>query len=43
MEFHEKLSDIVQKYNPELVDKLNQVQVLDRKATPLLEDNKDNN
>lgn len=43
MEFHDKLSDIVHKYNPELVDKLNQVQVLDRKATPLLEDNKDNN
>ena len=42
-EFHDKLSDIVHKYNPELVDKLNQVQVLDRKATPLLEDNKDNN
>ena len=43
MEFHDKLSDIVHKYNPELVDRLNQVQVLDRKATPLLEDNKDNN
>ena len=42
-EFHDKLSEIVHKYNPELVDRLNQVQVLDRKATPLLEDNKDNN
>lgn len=40
---HEKLSDIVYKYNPELVDKLNQVQVLDRKATPLFEDSNDNN
>ena len=43
MEFHEKLSDIVQKYNPELVDKLNQVQVLDRQATPQLENNEDRN
>ena len=43
MEFHDKLSEIVHKYNPELVDKLNQVQVLDSKATPQLENKKDRN
>ena len=43
MEFHDKLSEIVHKYNPELVDRLNQVQVLDSKATPQLENKKDRN
>ena len=42
-EFHDKLSEIVHKYNPELVDRLNQVQVLDSKATPQLENKKDRN
>ena len=43
MEFHDKLSEIVHKYNPELVDRLNQIQVLDSKATPQLENKKDRN
>lgn len=42
MEFHNELSDILRKYNPSLIDKLNQVQITNNSEPPQLENDKNN-